>query len=110
MLRQGPAAPAFASGRAAFRCVDAAARRRGCTAREAVGLFFATQTGNTEEVAGQIAEAAGIEAGDAGEIEASDLASYDGLIDEVKEMDLKGNPVAIFGCGDSQGYGDNFCD
>merc|ERR1712012_25172 len=108
-------------------------RHKARTACEAVGLFFATQTGNTEEVAGQIAEAAGIEAGDVGEIEASDLASYDGLIvgcptwntgadeyrsgtawddiiDEVKEMDLKGKPVAIFGCGDSQGYGDNFCD
>merc|ERR1711876_122354 len=122
-----------ASGRAAFRRVDAAARRRGCTAREAVGLFFATQTGNTEEVAGQIAEAAGIEAGDVGEIEASDLASYDGLIvgcptwntgadeyrsgtawddliDEIKDVDLGGKPVAIFGCGDSGAYGDNFCD
>merc|ERR1712241_1356158 len=90
-------------------------------------------TGNTEEVAGQIAEAAGIEAGDVGEIEAEDLAGYDGLIvgcptwntgadeyrsgtawddviDEIKGLDLAGKPVAVFGCGDSLGYGDNFCD
>merc|ERR550532_2897758 len=80
-----------------------------------------------------IAEAAGLEAGDIGEIEAADLADYDGLIvgcptwntgadeyrsgtawddvlDEIKELDLSGKTVAIFGCGDSQGYGDNFCD
>jgi len=99
----------------------------------AVGLFFATQTGNTEEVAGVIADAAGLDATDIGEVESGDLAGYDGLIvgaptwntgadeyrsgtswddylDELKELDLSGKPVAIFGCGDSQGYSDNFCD
>jgi flavodoxin I len=99
----------------------------------AVGLFFSTQTGNTETVAGQIADAAGVEGSDIGEIGAEDLTGYDGLIvgcptwntgadeyrsgtawddviDEIKEIDLSGKPVAVFGCGDSQGYGDNFCD
>jgi len=113
--------------------VDAAARRRGCTAREAVGLFFATQTGNTETVATTIAEKAGVDPVDAGEIDVSELAGYDGLIvgcptwntgadefrsgtswddllDDIKGTDLAGKPVAVFGCGDSQGYGDNFCD
>jgi flavodoxin I len=113
--------------------VDIAARRRGCTAREAVGLFYSTQTGNTETVAGVIAEKAGVEAMDVGEISAEDLTGYDGLIvgcptwntgadeyrsgtawddllDEVKDIDLAGKHVAVFGCGDSQGYGDNFCD
>jgi len=113
--------------------VDGAARRRGCTAREAVGLFYATQTGNTETAAGVIAEQAGVEAADVGEIGVEDLAGYDGLIvgcptwntdadeyrsgtawddllDEIKGADLAGKPVAVFGCGDSQGYGDNFCD
>merc|ERR1719384_430108 len=113
--------------------VDAAAKRRGCTAREAVGLFFATQTGNTETVAGTIAEKAGVEAMDVGEIGAEDLAGYDGLIvgcptwntgadeyrsgtawddllDDIKGVDLAGKSVAVFGCGDSQGYGENFCD
>lgn len=113
--------------------MDAAARRRGCTAREAVGLFYATQTGNTETAAGIIAEKAGVEATDVGEIGVEDLAGYDGLIvgcptwntdadeyrsgtawddllDEIKGADLAGKPVAVFGCGDSQGYGDNFCD
>merc|ERR1712146_347100 len=36
--------------------------------------------------------------------------AWDDVIDEIKELDLGGKPVAIFGCGDSQGYGDNFCD
>merc|ERR1719373_58937 len=115
------------------RVVGAAARRRGCTAREAVGLFYATQTGNTETAAGKIAEAAGLEAEDIGDFGAEDLAGFDGLIvgcptwntdadeyrsgtawddllDEIKGIDLAGKPVAVFGCGDSQGYGDNFCD
>jgi len=113
--------------------IDVAARRRGCTAREAVGLFYATQTGNTETVAGVIAEKAGVEAMDVGEISAEDLAGYDGLLvgcptwntgadeyrsgtawddllDDIKGVDLAGKSVAVFGCGDSQGYGDNFCD
>merc|ERR1712061_480922 len=103
------------------------------TAREAVGLFYATQTGNTETVAGYIAEAAGLEAADVGDYAAEDLTEFDGLIvgcptwntdadeyrsgtswddllDEIKETDLAGKPVAVFGCGDSQAYGDNFCD
>jgi len=118
---------------AGLRAVQGAARRQGCTATRAVGLFFATQTGNTENVAGKIAEAAGIEAEDIGDIDADDLADYDGLIvgcptwntgademrsgtawDDVLEdiagLDLGGKPVAIFGCGDSQSYGENFCD
>lgn len=99
----------------------------------AVGLFFATQTGNTEEVAGIIGEKAGVDAMDIGEVGAEDLAGYDGLIvgaptwntgadeyrsgttwddyiDEIRGLDLGGKSVAVFGCGDSQSYGDNFCD
>ena len=113
--------------------LDAAARRRGCTVRNVVGRYYATQTGTTETVAGTIADAAGLEAADVGEIIAEDLAGYDGLIvccstwnigadecrsgtawddvlDEIKGIDLVGKPVAVFGCGNSQGYGDNFCD
>ena len=121
------------SGKGMMSALNVAARRRGCTAREAIGLFFATQTGNTESAATTIAKKSGVEASDIGEIEVADLAGYDGLIvgcptwntgadeyrsgttwddilDEIKGTDLKGKPVAVFGCGDSQGYGDNFCD
>merc|ERR1711920_1216870 len=86
-----------------------------------------------ETCAGYIAEAAGLEAEDVGEYSAEDLADFDGLIvgcptwntgadeyrsgtswddliDDIKGLSLDGKPVAVFGCGDSQGYGDNFCD
>merc|ERR1739847_106704 len=83
--------------------------------------------------AGAIAEASGLEVAAIDDIGAEDLTGYDGLIvgcptwntgadeyrsgtawddviDEVKELDLAGKPVAIFGCGDSGAYGDNFVD
>jgi flavodoxin I len=111
----------------------ALARRRSRSACEAVGLFYATQTGNTENAAGLIASEAGVEAADIGDYGAEDLAGYDGLIvgcptwntgadeyrsgtswddllDDIKGVDLKGKPVAVFGCGDAGAYGDNFCD
>merc|ERR1712176_1372848 len=111
----------------------ALSRRKSRTACEAVGVLYASQTGNTETVAGYIAEAAGLEAEDVGDYGAEDLTGFDGLIvgcptwntgadeyrsgtawddliDEIKDVDLGGKPVAIFGCGDSGAYGDNFCD
>merc|ERR1712066_1101031 len=111
----------------------ALARRKPRTACEAVGLLYASQTGNTETCAGAIAEESGLEVAAIDDIEAEDLTGYDGLIvgcptwntgadeyrsgtawddliDEIKGLDLGGKPVAIFGCGDSQAYGDNFCD
>ncbi|MFC4290744.1 flavodoxin FldA, partial [Neobacillus cucumis] len=36
--------------------------------------------------------------------------AWDDLIDEIKDVDLSGKPVAVFGVGDSGSYGDNFCD
>jgi len=111
--------------------------RVGCrgdlTCARAVGLFFGTQTGKTEECAGKIAAASGCEAKAIDDVSAADLAGFDGLIvgaptwntgadeqrsgttwddylEEIKGLDLCGKPVAIFGVGDSAGYGDNFCD
>jgi len=118
---------------AAGGAAAALARRRARTACEAVGLLYASQTGNTETVAGYIADAAGLEAEDVGDYGAEDLAEFDGiivgcptwntgadeyrsgtawddLIDEIKDVDLSGKTVAVFGCGDSGSYGDNFCD
>lgn len=100
---------------------------------KAVGLFYSTQSGNTEVVASLISDATGIDPQAVDDIDAADLASYDGLIvgaptwntdadesrsgtawddvlDTVRGLDLKGKPVAVFGCGDSGSYGDNFCD
>ena len=36
--------------------------------------------------------------------------TWDDYLDTIKESDLSGKKVAIFGCGDSQSYADNFCD
>lgn len=33
-----------------------------------------------------------------------------GFIDQLKKKDLSGKKVALFGCGDSESYGDTFCD
>jgi len=111
--------------------------RAGCrgslVCARAVGLFFSTQTGKTEDAAGAIASAAGLEAKDIGEEEPDVLTGYDGLIvgaptwntgadeqrsgtawdeflDQIKALDLCGKPVGVFGMGDSVGYGDNYCD
>eukprot|EP00403_Amphidinium_massartii_P022490 CAMPEP_0178398258 /NCGR_PEP_ID=MMETSP0689_2-20121128/14679_1 /TAXON_ID=160604 /ORGANISM="Amphidinium massartii, Strain CS-259" /LENGTH=232 /DNA_ID=CAMNT_0020019013 /DNA_START=111 /DNA_END=809 /DNA_ORIENTATION=+ len=109
------------------------ARKARCLGLRAVGLIYGTQTGNTEEVAGLLADATGLEAVAVDELSAADLEGYDGLIvgcptwntgadeyrsgttwddllDEIKGMKFSGKPVAVFGCGDSQSYGDNFCD
>merc|ERR1712050_208888 len=113
--------------------MGALARRKARSACEAVGLLYSTQTGNTETVAGYIAAETGLEAADIGDYGAEDLTEFDGLIvgtptwntgadeyrsgtawddviDDIKNLDLSGNPVAVFGCGDQESYGDNFCD
>jgi flavodoxin I len=100
---------------------------------KAVGLFFGTQTGKTEEAAEFIAGATGLEAQDIGDVSAGDLAGFDGIIagvptwhtgadeqrsgtvwddylEEIRGLDMCGKPVAVFGLGDQAGYGDNFCD
>merc|ERR1711937_634697 len=53
--------------------------RRNCI-RNAVGLFYSTQTGNTETVAGKIGEACGLSAQEIGDVSVSSLGDYDGLI------------------------------
>jgi len=100
---------------------------------KAVGLFFGTQTGKTEEAATLLADSTGLEASDIGDISAGDLSGYDGIIagvptwhtgadeqrsgtawddylEEIRALDLGGKPCAVFGVGDQAGYGDNFCD
>merc|ERR1719352_2256186 len=113
--------------------VATASRKPRRTSLEAVGLLYGTQTGNTEAVATVLGELTGVEAADVSEYGAEDLLEFDGLIvgtptwntgadeyrsgvawddliDDIKGLDLKGKKVAIFGCGDSEGYADNFCD
>jgi len=98
------------------------------------GIYYSTSTGNTEVVAGYI-RAAASDAEDALDIaDASDVTVHDGLIvgaptwhtgaDEQRSgtswddwlyntlpgLDMSGKKVAIFGVGDQESYGDNFCD
>merc|ERR1719463_483253 len=99
-----------------------------------VGLVYSTTTGNTETVAGYIAEATGLEAQAIDDLDGEGVASYDGLIigaptwhtgadtersgtawdefiyGDLTSLDLAGKKVAIFGVGDSAGYSENFCD
>lgn len=93
-------------------------------------IVFGSSTGTTQGIAERIAEKFdGAEVRDAADFSAEDVADYDllilgsstwdegelqddwsDLLPDLKEQDLSGKKVALFGCGDSQGYGDTFCD
>jgi flavodoxin I len=98
-----------------------------------IGLFFGTQTGNTQTLAEDIQKALGgdgiVTLHDVSNAEAGDLADYDtliigcptwnigemqsdweGLYEELDEVDFNGKTVAYFGPGDQVGYADNFQD
>ncbi len=97
-----------------------------------VGLFYGTQTGNTETVAEAICAQLGediVEMHDVSEISVEDLGEYDYLIigcptwnigelqadweifyPELDDVDFSGKTIAYFGCGDQIGYADNFMD
>mmetsp|Transcript_34967 Transcript_34967/g.108244 ORF Transcript_34967/g.108244 Transcript_34967/m.108244 type:complete len:203 (+) Transcript_34967:63-671(+) len=123
----------FASRAAALVAPRAPATRS--VQLDAVGLYFSTMSGNTERIAGYIADAAGgLEPLSAAGVSASDLEACDAIIvgaptwntgaddmrsgtdiddwlyDTVAGADLSGKKVALFGCGDSAGYSGNFCD
>lgn len=98
-----------------------------------IGLFFGTQTGNTQTLAEDIQKALGGESvvtlHDVADAEASDFADYntliigcptwnigemqsdwEGLYEELDSVDFSGKTVAYFGPGDQIGYADNFQD
>lgn len=98
-----------------------------------IGLFFGTQTGNTETLAEAIQDALGgtgaVEVMDISQAEPEDFAPYDCLIigcptwnvgelqsdwegfyDELDQINFNGKKVAYFGAGDQMGYADNFQD
>jgi flavodoxin I len=97
-----------------------------------VGLFYGTQTGNTETVAEAICTLLGtdiVEMHDVSEVSVGDLAEYEYLIigcptwnigdlqadweslyPELDDVDFSGKTIAYFGCGDQVGYSDNFMD
>lgn len=98
-----------------------------------IGLFWGTQTGNTQTVAEAIQKEFGGESvvtlHDIAGASPDDFAEYDALIigcptwnvgelqadwegffDELDNIDFNGKKVAYFGCGDQIGYADNFQD
>lgn len=105
-----------------------------------IGIFFGTDTGNTRKVAKAIAKALGDDADapvNVQKAEVEDLLKYDRLIlgsptlgdgelpgldaggeseswgeflPKLKEADLSGKTIALFGLGDQNGYPDNFVD
>lgn len=99
-----------------------------------IGLFYGTQTGNTQTVAELIQKEFGgsdlVDLYDISQAEASDFANYQYVIvgcptwnvgemqgdwdgfynDELENIDFSGKKVAYFGAGDQIGYADNFQD
>lgn len=91
-------------------------------------IFYATSTGNTEEVANKINEnLEGFEVIDIANSGVSQMSDCNTIIigastwgegdlqddwedcfDELKEIDFSGKTVALFGLGDQDGYGDEF--
>lgn len=96
-----------------------------------IGIFYGSTTGNTEAVANEIAATLGVDAADVhnvGSTSADAVAGYDTLLlgsstwgcgdlqddwydflDALAAQDLSGKKVGLFGCGDSDSYGDTFC-
>lgn len=93
-------------------------------------IIYGSTTGTTEDIAGRIASKLNIAQGDIYEISkvtADTVAGYDTLllgsstwgsgdlqddwydgIETLKGADLAGKKIALFGCGDSDGYPDTF--
>lgn len=99
-----------------------------------IGLFFGTQTGNTQTIAETIQKEFGgsdvVELHDISSADPGDFAEYNCIIigcptwnvgelqadwegfydDELDNIDFSGKKVAYFGAGDQVGYADNFQD
>lgn len=96
-----------------------------------IGIYYGSSTGATADVAERIAYELGVPSGDVHDISsvnAADVGRYDLVVlgtstwgmgelqddwvefkDQLKPY-LKGKKVALFGLGDSEGFGDTFCD
>ena len=94
-------------------------------------IVYGSSTGTCQDLASRIATKLGVDSSnvfDAGSISAEQLNGFQNLIlgtstwgagemqddwyEDVKALkaaDLTGKTVALFGCGDSEGYSDTFC-
>lgn len=98
-----------------------------------IGIFFGSDTGNTENIAKMIQETLGgtdiaevhdIAKSSKEDIEAFDIllfgiptwyygeaqCDWDDFFPTLEEIDFNGKLVAIFGCGDQEDYAEYFCD
>ena len=97
-----------------------------------IGIFFGSDTGNTENIAKMIQKQLGKDVADVHDIaksskedlEAHDIlllgiptwyygeaqCDWDDFFPTLEEIDFNGKLVALFGCGDSASYPDSFCD
>lgn len=98
-----------------------------------IGLFYGTQTGNTQDAAETIQQELGgdsvVTLLDVAEVDPDDFDGYEciiigcptwnigelqsdweGLFEELDSVDFGGKKVAYFGAGDQGGYPDNFQD
>ncbi|URJ31046.1 flavodoxin FldA [Blochmannia endosymbiont of Camponotus sp.] len=97
-----------------------------------VGIFFSSDTGNTEKLAKMIRAQLGQDVADVFDIAVSskeDIEHYDKLLfgiptwyygepqcdwddflPTLRNIDFSGKKVAIFGCGDQEDYSEYFCD
>lgn len=97
-----------------------------------IGIIYGSTTGTCESLASQLAESLGVTSSDvhsADKLTDTLVSSYDVLIlgtstwgdgelqDDwydgikvLKNANLKGKAIILFGCGDSKSYGNTFCD
>jgi len=98
-----------------------------------IGLFYGTQTGNTETLAESIQTALGgdgmVDLHDVADVEIEELDNYqylvigcptwnvgelqsdwEGLYEDLDQINFQGKKIAYFGAGDQIGYADNFQD
>lgn len=97
-----------------------------------VGIFFGSDTGNTENIAKMIQKQLGKDVAEVHDIAKStkeDLEAFDILLlgiptwyygeaqcdwddffPTLEEIDFNGKLVALFGCGDQEDYAEYFCD
>ena len=90
-------------------------------------VVFGSTTGTCEDLANRIAEKLGADVINVTDLSADNITAYDNLllgtstwgagelqddwydgVETLKGADLTGKTVALFGCGDSAGYGDTF--
>jgi flavodoxin I len=122
--------PAMASGFAFVPSNTA----RSVTSLDGSVVYYSTSTGNTETVGQYIADAASVSLEEIGDASESEVAGFDSLIvgaptwhtgadeqrsgtswddflyETLPNIDLEGKKVAVFGMGDQEQYGDNYCD